>query len=92
MIATEHTKLTLADLLNAANKYYDDSYLSTYFDPVSGDSRSGSGDLLAKLIASELRDTFDDQSSRDLQIAAAIRVLQNLREDIQNAIDGLHDL
>jgi hypothetical protein len=92
MTATQPKELTLADLLNAGNKHYDDNYLSTYFDAVSGKARVGSGDTLAKLIVSELRESFDHKSCREQQVATAIRALQNLGEDIQNAIHGLQEL
>jgi hypothetical protein len=92
MTATQRTKLTLTDLMNAANKHYDDSYLSVYFDMTTGRLRAGSGDSLAEFIVKELRENFDGESSRERQVAAAVQVLEGAREDIQNAIRGLKEL
>jgi hypothetical protein len=92
MAATRRTKLTLTDLLNAANKHYDESYLSAYFDVTTGRPRAGSGDTLAEFIVTELRENFDGESSRERQVAAAVGMLEGAREDIQNAIHGLQEL
>jgi len=76
MTVTQLTRLTLMDLLNAANKHYDEKYLSVYFDVASGGRKAGSGDTLAEFIASELREGFDGKSSREQQVAAAVRMLE----------------
>src|SRR5579864_5420161 len=86
MTATQRRSLTLTDLLNAANKHYDDSYLSVYFDVTTGGPRTGSGDSLAEFIVSELRESFDGQSSRERQVSVAVRMLEGAKQDIQNAI------
>ena len=92
MTATHRMKLTLIDLLNAANKHYYENYLSVYFDVITGRPRAGSGDTLAEFIVSELRENFDRGSSGERQVAAAVRILEGAREDIQNAIHGLQEL
>ena len=92
MTATQRTRLTLTDLLNAANKHYDDSYLSVYFDVTTGGPRAGSGDTLAEFIVSELRESFDRESSGERQLAVAVRMLERAKDDIQNAIRGLQEL
>lgn len=84
--------LTLIDLLTAANRRYDDGYLSQYFDQITGRPKPGSGDGLAEFIVRELRETFEAESSRTDQIAAAIGTLQRASNDIQNAINGLREL
>ncbi len=92
MTVTQLTRLTLMDLLNTANKHYDEKYLSMYFDVASGGRKAGSGDTLAEFIVSELREGFDGKSSREQQVAAAVRMLERAKEDIQNAIVGLQEL
>ncbi len=92
MATTGHTKLKLASVLNAANKHYPEKYLSEYFDTATGNSRAGSGDTLAQFIVSELSETFDAESTRELQVAAAVSVLLSAKREIQNAIDGLENL
>ena len=90
MADTQNTKLT--NLLNAANKYYDESYLTAYFNVATGGRRAGSGDTLAGFIVSEVRESFDGKASRERQVAAAVDILEQAKKDIQNAIDGLREL
>jgi hypothetical protein len=92
MTATQNMQFSLADLLNAANRHYPEGYLSVYFDTTTGEVKSGSGDTLAKSIVCDLRETFDERSSRKQQIATAVHLLEHAKKDIQNAIDGLREL
>ncbi len=92
MTAMQRTRLALTDLLNAANEHYDENYLSMYFDVRTGGPRAGSGDTLAEFIVCELREGFDGRSSPQRQVAAAVRMLQHAKRDIQNAIVGLREL
>ena len=85
-------KLTLTELLNAANKHYDEGYLSVYFDASSGRYKKGSGDTLAEFIVCELRESFDSTGPRDRRVTTAVRVLERAKQDIQKAIDGLREL
>ena len=86
------SRLTLIDLLNAANRRYDDGYLSEYFDQSTGKPKDGSGDGLAEFIVRELRETFKEEASRADQIASAVGTLQRASNDIQNVINGLREL
>lgn len=92
MTATQRTKLTLMNILNAANEHYDESYLSAYFDATTGEPIARSGDTLAEFIVRELRETFEEQSSRERQVATAVRVLDRAKDCIENAIVGLEEL
>lgn len=92
MTATQRMRLTLMDILNAANEHYDESYLSTYFDVTNGERRDGSGDTLAEFIVCELRESFDEKSSRERQVAVEVRMLERAKADIQNAIVGLQEI
>lgn len=88
----ERKKLGLAELLNSANKRYNENYLSAYFDVMTGDQKEGSGDTLAEFIVLEIRETFDERRSRKRQIALAVRALERAKQDIQSAIDGLCEM
>lgn len=85
-------RLSLTELLNSANKGYDENYLSEYFDPATGKLKAGSGDSLAEFIVCELRQTFNQNSTRSQQVGLAVRVLERANRDIQNAINGLREL
>lgn len=85
-------RLSLTELLNAANRAYDENYLSEYFDPATGKAKGGSGDSLAEFIVCELRQTFNQNSTRSQQVGLAVRVLERANRDIQNAINGLREL
>jgi hypothetical protein len=84
--------LKLADILNAANKHYDEGYLRVFFNKMANEQSASSGDTLAKFIVCELRETFNGESSRKPQIATAVRALERAKKDIQNAIVGLNEL
>jgi hypothetical protein len=84
--------LTLADLLNVANKHYGESYLSRYFDGATGRFKRGSGDTLAQFIVHELGESFDSEHRREHQIAAAVQALERAKKDLQRAINGLREL
>jgi hypothetical protein len=92
MTFDQHKKLTVPEILDAANKHYDEGYLSAYYHKISGEPKMGSGDTLAKFIVCELRESFNPEDSRAQQIASAIRVLDRAKRDIQGAIEGLHEL
>lgn len=91
-MSSQQPRLALQDLLNGANRRYEDGYLSMYFDPATGKANAGTGDGLAEFIVRELREIFDESSTRKKQIALAIHTLQRASNDIQNAIDGLREL
>lgn len=92
MATTQPTRLTLMDLLNAANEHYHENYLSMYFDVRTGRRRAGSGDTLAEFIVRELHENFDRTSPPERQVADAVRALERAQEDIQDAIVGLREL
>lgn len=92
MISNKRKALSLGDILNAANKYYSDSYLSRYFDATTGRSKRGSGDTLAQFIVRELGEGFDSTGPRQRQVAVATYVLERAKKDLQRAIDGLREL
>jgi hypothetical protein len=89
---TMRESFTIADILNAANKYYAERYLSTFFNGVTGALKFGDGDTLAQFIVHEISETYDQESSRGEQVAEALKVLERARRDIRKAIKGLREL
>jgi hypothetical protein len=81
--------MKLVELLKKANKGYPDEYLAEYFDEETGERREGSGDLLARFVAVELRETYDSGSDEETQTTEAIRVLERARARLQGVIDAL---
>lgn len=77
---------TLLELLNLANEGYTDGFLSQYYNAKTGNAKRGQGDRLAEFIVVELRQTFDEQASREDQIAEVHRVLNNAIRDLDHVI------
>ena len=92
MNSVESKHFTLTDLLNAADKYYPENYLSSYFDRRTGASKTSSGDSLAKFIVRELRESFYQEPLRRDQVSAAVSVLRRAQQDLQRAITGIREL
>ena len=93
MIANGGTKLTLTELLDAANKHYSDGFIAEYFDPATGMRKvDASGDSVAGFIVNEINELFAEEYSREEQIAVAVGALERAQNDIQSAIEGLKEL
>ena len=71
------------EILEAANKYYPDEFLSEYYN-VFGGFVQFSGDGLAEFIVLELIEAADD-------ISSAVGVLERAKKDIDLAIQGLEE-
>jgi hypothetical protein len=82
-------RLLLVELLNMANNGYPNEFLSEHYDTVTGESRQGEGDSLAKCIVTELRETFDPDASRAEQIDQAYRVLSNLIAELEQVTQAI---
>lgn len=74
-------------LLRAANQYYPDGDLASYFDEETGELTDDGlgGDGLAKFIVVELSEAADSP-------AAAIVLLENAKGDLDQAIEGIQEL
>lgn len=83
--------MKLIEVLNAANMYYPDGYLCEYYDKDGKFKKDGSGDALAEFIVIEIIETFNEMASDSDQIDEAIRVLENGRTDLNDAIKGLEE-
>ena len=81
--------MTLAELLNRANKGYPDGFLAEYFDEETGErNRAGSGDTLAEFIVIELSETFEGADETEQTANATARIESAIRE-LQGVIDAL---
>ena len=72
------------EILEAANKYYPDEFLSVYYDEDGDYIYDQSGDGLAEFIVLELIDSADD-------IDSAVFVLERAKRDLDLAIQGLEE-
>jgi hypothetical protein len=85
--------LTLKDILDTANKYYSDGYLSEYYDENGNPPKvRGSGDKLAEFIVLELRETFDENASYSEKISTAIRSMTTAISDISSVLRAFNEV
>ena len=85
--------LTLKDILDTANKYYSDGYLSEYYDENGNPPKvHGSGDKLAEFIVLEIRETFDENASDNEKITTAIRSMSTAVSDLAGVIRALSEV
>lgn len=80
--------LTLRRIINAADRAYPDGIVGLYHKEPNGEH----GDSLARLIASELGEAFDGSAERNAQVEAALRVLTNIRHQIEDCEDEISKL
>ena len=85
--------MTKLELLERANRFYPDGYLSEYYDK-KGNYKKGKnlGDTLAQFIVAELSETYDGTASDCEQLAEAKRVMHMAIRDISAVLAGLDDL
>jgi hypothetical protein len=85
--------MTKLELLEMANRFYPDSYLSEYYDKDGNyKENKDSGDGLAQFIVAELSETFDETASSHMQLEEAKRIMHNGIRDITYVLAGLDDL
>lgn len=84
--------MTLDELIVIANDGYNtngraaDTVLAYHRKP-----NGKHGDSIAKFIAGELRDTFDEDAGTNKQLAYAIKKLEEAQADIESVIQQLSD-
>ncbi len=78
--------LSLAQLLDLANRHYPDGWLAEYFDPSTGERTVGSGDTLAQFIVVEISETFASEATAPEQLDEARRVLLRAIDDLHGVI------
>jgi hypothetical protein len=80
--------MELKTLIETADKAYDeDGLVLQYFMEPAGEH----GDGLAKFIAEELRETYDSEVSTEEQIAEALRVMLQARDQLCRVIAGFEE-
>ncbi len=84
-------KVTVLDVLKAANRHYPDGYLENYFDD-AGEFVDGSGDTLAEFIVRELSQTVPDYDDPEERLSVARGVLVQAKQDLNNAVRGIEEL
>ncbi len=87
------TSLTLIELLEIANKVYDDGYLVNFYTK-TGAPKRGTGDTLAKFIVIELRETFDPSATKQAQLYQAMQVMESAQyqlADVKEAFERAYD-
>lgn len=85
--------MTLDELIAIANDGYNKSGLQ--YDIIKTWHTKPKGkhcDMIAKFIATELKETFSEEACTDEQIAYAIKKLEEAQQDIQNVIDQLYSV
>lgn len=81
--------MTLAELIKIADAAYDDGLIELCFKKPNKDH----GDTLAKFIAAELKDTFDEDASDDNQLLEASRCMGSAMRQlggVQSAFDDAY--
>jgi len=81
--------MQIKELLDLANKGYDDGFLSEYYDD-EGKLKEGFGDGLARFIVVELMETFDSDASEEEQRSTAMAAMDMARRDIEAVHTALH--
>ena len=82
---------TRKTILDAANRYYPDHYLSNYYDSF-GRPRQSSGDKLADFIVSEIASVLDDTGDVVSRFNDIRDRMEDAVDDMQLALDGLKEL
>lgn len=82
---------TRKQILDAANKYYPDSYMENYFDN-AGYQKQGYGDKLADFIVSEISEVCDDPSDIITYLNDIRDKMESALDDISLVLDGIKEL
>jgi len=77
--------LPLADLIEAANEAYGDDLIASYHDDPEGEH----GDTLAKFIAVELRDTYEEGQTAENIVDEAVRAMGVAIRDLSSVREAL---
>ena len=86
--------MTLNQLICRAASVYPEAYVLEYWDAEAQEPKENpvGGDTLARFIAIELADTFDEEADDDKQIAEAVRVMQSAADDLTAIVQALRGL
>lgn len=77
--------MKLEELIDIANQAYPDDFVRQYYD----DPQGNHGDSLARFIAFEIIETFDEEGTDENQLAQAIHAIANGRDELDKVLDAL---
>jgi len=81
--------LTLKEILDLANKGYPDGFLEGFYDGNGKFKDPIPGDGLARFVVLEIGETFDPDDPKDVQLKAAIGVMEAAVRDLEGVIEAL---
>jgi len=81
--------LTLKEILDLANKGYPDGFLEGFYDENGKFKDPVPGDGLARFVVLEIGETFDPDDPKDVQLKAAIGVMEAAVRDLEGVIEAL---
>ena len=83
--------MKLNDLIRIAASGYPDAQVLEYwdFDGAKPRSNPDGGDTLARFVALELAETFDDEAPTSDQAAEAVRAMNRASKDLQHVIHAI---
>lgn len=85
--------MKLAQLVDAAGRFYPEDFVARHFDPVRERVRKMRvGDDLAGFIVAEILETYDKAAVDEVQVGEAIRVLEQAKTDLESSLRGLREL
>lgn len=74
--------MKLKEIIKIASDSYSDDLIMQYYEYPD----EGHGDGLARFIALELQETYDEDVTEQEQIAEAYRVMENARDQIEDVM------
>lgn len=79
--------MTLKELIDIVDDVYPDGVIGQWHADPDGNH----GDMLAKFIEIELRETFNSDVSTHDQLIEALRVMETARDELQEVVDVLEE-
>jgi len=77
--------MKLEEIIDIADAAYPDDFVRQYFNEPEKDH----GDSLARFIAFEIIETFDEDGTDENQLAQAIHAIANGRDELDRVLDAL---
>jgi hypothetical protein len=77
--------MKLEELIKIADDAYPDGFVKQYYD----DPQGNHGDSLARFIAFEIIETYDEDGTDENQLAQAIHTIANGRDELDRVLEAL---